>query len=167
MYEVNSYEAAASLMTKGVIRGIALEDNARTVDEKVVNSRNPTVLAAKRLGNTTTVIAAFDCPQVPTLVRYGATLLCSTLYRKQIDVCYQRGRLGHRMDLCPSPYDKQTNRAGRASKRPEEKMGAKRGRGDGAGNPRNHHPLNPRIPRYEIQEAKVKVQIQGQIQGAI
>lgn len=147
MYEVNSYEAAPSLTIKGVIRGIPLEDDARTVDENVVNSRNPTALAAKRLANTTTVIVAFDGLEVPTLVRYGATVLRCTLYRKQIDVCYQCERLGHRMDVCPTPHDKicrgcgarnpsqehqctpdafcagvripqQTNCAGRASKRP-------------------------------------------------
>lgn len=105
MYEVNSYETAPNLTTKGVIRGIPLEDDVRTINEKVVNSQDPAALVAKRLGNMTTVIVAFDGLRVPTLVRYGATLLRCILYRKQIDVCYQFGRLGHRMDVCPTPHD--------------------------------------------------------------
>ncbi|KAH7972908.1 hypothetical protein HPB52_018639 [Rhipicephalus sanguineus] len=33
-------------------------------------------------------------------------MLRCTLYRKQIDVCHQCGRVGHRMDVCPNPQDR-------------------------------------------------------------
>lgn len=60
-------------------------------------------MGAKRIGSTTTVIVAFQGPKVPNFVRYGVTLIPCHLYRKQIDVCQQCGRVGHRKDVCPTP----------------------------------------------------------------
>ncbi|KAH6937758.1 hypothetical protein HPB50_004019 [Hyalomma asiaticum] len=105
-HEVNVYETAPDNTTKGVIRGISIEHGPDMPDEKIVNPRNPLALAAKRIGNTTTVVIAFDGLKVPKFVRYGATLIPCMLYRKQIDICYQCGRLGHRMDICPNPANR-------------------------------------------------------------
>ncbi|XP_070390039.1 uncharacterized protein [Dermacentor albipictus] len=105
-HEVSAYEAAPDNTTKGVIRGIPLTDDARQVDANIINERNPLALAAKRIGSTTTIVIAFDGPDVPYMVRYGATLIPCSLYRKQIDICYHCGRLGHRMDVCPFPNNK-------------------------------------------------------------
>ncbi|KAM7283522.1 hypothetical protein ISCGN_000985 [Ixodes scapularis] len=105
-HEVNAYEAAPDNTTKGVIRGIPLTDSAQEIEANIINARNPLALAAKRIGSTTTIVIAFDGPSVPHLVRYGATLIPCCLYRKQIDICYHCGRLGHRMDVCPFPNNK-------------------------------------------------------------
>ncbi|CAN7950134.1 unnamed protein product, partial [Ixodes hexagonus] len=105
-HEVNAYEAAPDNTTKGIIRGIPLTDSAQEIDANVINARNPLALAAKRIGSTTTVVIAFDGPSVPYMVRYGATLIQCFLFRKQIDICYHCGRLGHRMDVCPFPNNK-------------------------------------------------------------
>ncbi|KAK8784105.1 hypothetical protein V5799_009525 [Amblyomma americanum] len=95
--EVNAYKTAPDNTTKGVIRGIAIEDGPRALDESIVNPIKTLALAAKLIGTTTTVVIAFDGLKVPNLIRYGATLVRCTLYRKQIDICYKCGRLGHRM----------------------------------------------------------------------
>ncbi|KAL1469515.1 hypothetical protein MTO96_041028 [Rhipicephalus appendiculatus] len=82
---------------------LGTRDSPNTINAKIVNERNPLALMAKRIAQTGTVIVAFDGYKVPNLVKYGSILLRCTLYREQIDVCYGCGRLGHRMDVCPSP----------------------------------------------------------------
>ncbi|XP_070377510.1 uncharacterized protein [Dermacentor albipictus] len=105
-YETNAYESAPDLTSKGVIRGIPLEDSPRDITAQVVTPKNPTAIAAKRLSNTTTVIVLFSGLKVPSFVRYGGALIRCALYRKQLDLCFQCGRLGHRMDVCPNPQDR-------------------------------------------------------------
>ncbi|XP_070389295.1 serine/arginine repetitive matrix protein 2-like [Dermacentor albipictus] len=61
---------------------------------------------AKRIGKTRSVVIAFEGPKVPNYVRYGNLLVECSLHRKQIDVCYQCGRVGHRMDVCPNPQNR-------------------------------------------------------------
>ncbi|KAM7311613.1 hypothetical protein ISCGN_008520 [Ixodes scapularis] len=102
-YEVSAYRTAPHDTVKGVIRGIPIDASADELDRNIVNVRNPLAVGAKRIGSTTTVIVAFQGPKVPNFVRYGVTLLPCHLYRKQIDVCQQCGRVGHRKDVCPTP----------------------------------------------------------------
>ncbi|KAH7949757.1 hypothetical protein HPB49_015176 [Dermacentor silvarum] len=64
-HEVNAYETPAEHTTKGVIRGIPLTETPQQIHNKIVAARNPTALATKRIASTTTVIIAFDRPDVP------------------------------------------------------------------------------------------------------
>ncbi|KAL1473576.1 hypothetical protein MTO96_038587 [Rhipicephalus appendiculatus] len=105
-HEVSAYETAPEYTVKGIIKGIPLEEDARSIHTNIVHTRNPKALAAKRLSNTTTVIVAFEGPRVPSYLRYGGALFRCTLYRKQVDMCHCCGRLGHRMEECPNPLDK-------------------------------------------------------------
>ncbi|KAL1487144.1 hypothetical protein MTO96_046644 [Rhipicephalus appendiculatus] len=104
-YEVSAYRTAPHDAVKGVIRGIPADANAEELDRNIVNERNPLAVGAKRIGSTTTAIVVFQGPKVPNFVRYGVTLIPCRLYRKQIDVCQQCGRVGHRKDVCPTPHN--------------------------------------------------------------
>ncbi|KAH7945458.1 hypothetical protein HPB49_011043 [Dermacentor silvarum] len=104
-HEVNAYVAAPHAICKGVIRRIAIEDGPEVIDQKIVNRRNPLALGAKRIKDTGTVVVLFEGYKVPNYVAYGGTLIRCTLFRKQMDVCYTCGRLGHRSDVCPSPEE--------------------------------------------------------------
>lgn len=103
LYEVSAYRTAPHDTVKGVIRGIPVDASAEELDRNIVNERNPLAVGAKRIGSTTAVIVAFHGSKVPNTVRYGVTLIPCHLYRKQIDVCQQCGRVGHRKDVCPTP----------------------------------------------------------------
>ncbi|KAH6919402.1 hypothetical protein HPB50_029611 [Hyalomma asiaticum] len=102
-YEVSPYEAAPSDTCKRVIRHIDTADDHRTIERNIVNDRNPSALAAKRIKNSGSVIVVFDGLRVPNFVRYGPTLVPCYLYRRQVDICYVCGKLGHRADVRPDP----------------------------------------------------------------
>lgn len=106
LYEVGAYETAPELTAKGVIKGVPLNETPRDITAAIITARNPTAIAAKRLGNTTTVIVLFDGSRVPTHVMYRGVLTRCSLYRKQVDFCKQCNRLGHRSDVCWRPNDK-------------------------------------------------------------
>ncbi|KAH7961779.1 hypothetical protein HPB52_012079 [Rhipicephalus sanguineus] len=95
-HEVAAYETAPEDTSKGVIRGIPLDETPSNIISALVTARNPKVITAKRLGNTTTVIVLFSGNRVPTTVCYAG----------QIDFCRQCNRIGHRGDVCPNPTDR-------------------------------------------------------------
>ncbi|KAH7985292.1 hypothetical protein HPB52_024206 [Rhipicephalus sanguineus] len=147
-YETNAYESAPDLTSKGVIRGIPLEDSPRDITAQVLTPKNPTAIAAKRLSNTTNVIVLFSGLKVPTFVRYGGALIKCALYRKQLDLCHQCGRLGHRMDVCPSPQDRVC-------------------RGCGTANPGPDHQCNPCCQLCGGEHYNGRQEMQGSLQDAV
>lgn len=102
-FEVSAYETAPHTTCKGVIRNVDIMDGPATLERNIVNDRNPLAMAVKRIKNTGSVIIVFDGLRVPNFVRYGPTLVRCYLYRKQVDICYVCGKLGHRADVCPAP----------------------------------------------------------------
>lgn len=103
MYHVAAYIAAPDNTCKGVIRGVDTDISEAQLQTMIVNQRNPKALEAKRIKNTTTVVVLFDGMKVPNYVMCGVSLLRCTLYKRQTDVCYACGGLGHRADVCPNP----------------------------------------------------------------
>lgn len=112
-HEVCAYRTAPHDTVKGVIRGIPLSETPQDIGMSIVNEYNLLALAAKRIGNTMTVIVVFEGPKVPNYVRYSSALLRCYLYRKQVDVCYQCGRVGNRKDVCPTPTERRCRGCGK------------------------------------------------------
>ncbi|KAH6925710.1 hypothetical protein HPB50_008879 [Hyalomma asiaticum] len=106
VHEVAAYETAPEDTSKGVIKGIPLDETPGNIRAALVTARNPTVITAKKLGNTTAVIVLFSGNKVPSSVCYAGVITRCTLYRKQIDFCKQCNRIGHRSDVCPNPNDR-------------------------------------------------------------
>ncbi|KAL1439508.1 hypothetical protein MTO96_010148 [Rhipicephalus appendiculatus] len=67
----------------------------------IVNRRNPGALGVRRIKKTPTVIVLFDGQKVPQYVLCDGVRYPCSLYRRQVDVCYACGDLGHRADVCP------------------------------------------------------------------
>ncbi|KAL1426748.1 hypothetical protein MTO96_018063 [Rhipicephalus appendiculatus] len=82
---------------------VDIRDSQSAITRNIVHDRNPLPLAAKRIKTSGSVIVLFDGLRVPQFVRYGPTLVRCYLYRKQFDVCFTCGRVGHRSDVCPTP----------------------------------------------------------------
>ncbi|XP_077553506.1 uncharacterized protein LOC144168379 [Haemaphysalis longicornis] len=125
VFEVNAYETAPSDTCKGIIRNVDIADGPATLERNILNDRNPLALGVKRIKNSGSVIIVFDGLRVPNFVRYGPTLVRCYLYRKQVDVCYACGKIGHRKDVCPTP-------------------GVSECRGCGVRNPSDPHVCNPK-----------------------
>ncbi|KAH7964570.1 hypothetical protein HPB51_027190 [Rhipicephalus microplus] len=96
-----AYVAASDNTCKEVIRGINVDLSDAELTEMIVNRRNPDALGVRIIKKTPTVIVLFDGQKVPQhVVCDGVRYPCS-LYRRQVDVCYACGDLGHRSDVCP------------------------------------------------------------------
>lgn len=105
-YETFAYVSAPNGTAKGVIRGIDLSETHQDLQDNIVNEANPLALEAHRIGNTTTIIVAFEGTKVPNTVKYGAMIVRCSLYRQHHEVCRCCGKLGHRADVCPYPETK-------------------------------------------------------------
>ncbi|KAH8028664.1 hypothetical protein HPB51_018067 [Rhipicephalus microplus] len=103
---VSVYVAASGTTSRGVVRGVNadLPDSER--QRLLVSSHNPTLIGARRIKNTTTIILLFDELKVPNYVRCGVLLLRCTSYKRQTDTCRNCSRVGHRQGVCPTPSEK-------------------------------------------------------------
>ncbi|KAG0444813.1 hypothetical protein HPB47_013350 [Ixodes persulcatus] len=82
-YEGAAYITAPEDTSKGVIHGIPEEETPEDIGQSLVNVCNPCILHARRMGNTSTIIIAFEGEHVPHYVFYrGAEYRC-LLYKKK------------------------------------------------------------------------------------
>lgn len=105
-YATTAYVTPPENTSKGVIHNIPNYDTQEDVTKSLVNSKNPAILQARRMGKTSSVIIVFEGTKVPHYVYYrGAEYRCF-LHKKKVEVCNTCGHLGHRTDVCPSPNEK-------------------------------------------------------------
>ncbi|KAH6929048.1 hypothetical protein HPB50_022523 [Hyalomma asiaticum] len=69
----------------------------------IVHQGNPPARKVKCIRETGSVIVLFDGDEAPDYVRVGHILHRCFLYKKQIGVCYNYARVGHRADVYPAP----------------------------------------------------------------
>ncbi|KAL1466553.1 hypothetical protein MTO96_042654 [Rhipicephalus appendiculatus] len=72
----------------------------------IINHRNPQALEVRRIKKTPTIVVLFEGHKVPNHVVCGTVMLPCALYRRQVDVCYTSGELGHRADVWPNGEEK-------------------------------------------------------------
>ncbi|KAH9384339.1 hypothetical protein HPB48_026341 [Haemaphysalis longicornis] len=102
-HAVSAYTAPPEGTAKGVIHNIPDTDDADAITRSLVNSRNPTILQARRLGTSRSVIIAFEGGTVPYYVYYRGTEYKCYLHKKKHEVCERCAAYGHRIDVCPKP----------------------------------------------------------------
>lgn len=102
-YELNAYFAAPENSCKGVFHGVDPAIEQEELQPLIIQPKNPSALEVRRIKNTSTVIILFDGLKVPDYIKCGPSLMKCSLYRRQTDICYVCGRLGHRADVCPAP----------------------------------------------------------------
>ncbi|KAH9376379.1 hypothetical protein HPB48_001766 [Haemaphysalis longicornis] len=67
------YATPPEQCTKGVIHNIPSEESKEMISRSLVNKRNPTILQARRMGKTNSVVIVFEGEKVPYFVYYRTT----------------------------------------------------------------------------------------------
>ncbi|KAL1479113.1 hypothetical protein MTO96_052133 [Rhipicephalus appendiculatus] len=111
-HPVTAYLSPAGITSRGVIRGVGADFDDAALDRMLMQPRNPSLLGARRIKNTATVILIFNGLKVPNYVYCGQFIYRCTLYKRQIDTCRNCGQVGHRQDVCPTPSAKVCDQCG-------------------------------------------------------
>ncbi|KAG0410097.1 hypothetical protein HPB47_012781 [Ixodes persulcatus] len=108
-WEVAAYVVPPENTQRGVIQGIPPEDSDQDILENLFHSRNPSVLHARRMGRSNSVLILFEGDRVPFWVRYGNVDFRCCIYKKKVEIYTTCGSVGHRGDVCSDPTDRLCN----------------------------------------------------------
>lgn len=103
-YQCVAYVAPPPGATRGVISNACDDETPAQLYQDLVR-RNPeyTILAARRMGKTHSILITFDAREVPHSIKYMGAIHRCTPYRGSPDACTNCRQPGHRHDVCPSP----------------------------------------------------------------
>ncbi|KAH8031359.1 hypothetical protein HPB51_016417 [Rhipicephalus microplus] len=96
-HPVTAYLSPAGITSRGVIRGVDTDFDDAALNRTLVQPRNSSLLGARRIKNTETVILIFNGLKVPNYVYCGQVIYRCTLYSRH----RYRHRSRHRYQL---PY---------------------------------------------------------------
>ncbi|KAH9359881.1 hypothetical protein HPB48_021665 [Haemaphysalis longicornis] len=119
-YEVFAYRAAPNDTVKGIIYNIPLTYTQADINACLIGERNPTILAAHRMGETTAVVVLFEGQVVPQHIKFASLIVRCKIYKQHREVCRQCGEVGHRKDVCPRRTRTFASRAGGQQNPPED-----------------------------------------------
>lgn len=101
---VQVFRTYGATYCKGVIYDIYTlqEDPQDEVLNLELESEKNDVVAARRLGKTTTAVLTFDSDKIPRSVLYGRRYMRVFPYKPKAVTCTNCHRLGHKPDICPN-----------------------------------------------------------------
>ncbi|KAH8027487.1 hypothetical protein HPB51_007015 [Rhipicephalus microplus] len=111
-HPVTAYLSPAGITSRGVIRGVDTDFDDAALNRMLIQPRNSSLLGARHIKNTETVILIFNGLKVPNYVYGGQGIYRCTLYKRQIDTCRTCGQVGHRQGVCPTPSTKVCDHCG-------------------------------------------------------
>ncbi|EEC06276.1 hypothetical protein IscW_ISCW003520 [Ixodes scapularis] len=120
-YEASAYRAAPENTSKGLVRGISKDETQADIVRSLVTKRNPSVLHAKRMGNTDNVIVLFErFPRAEIRALRSDACQVHPLQEAGRRVSRVREAGRHRADVCPS-HDKICRGCGCSNPLPEHR----------------------------------------------
>ncbi|KAH6924116.1 hypothetical protein HPB50_012234 [Hyalomma asiaticum] len=140
-HTVATYLTPPGHSCRGVIRCVDVDFTDADLQRMLRTPCNPTVLGARRIKNTTTVVILFNGLKVPNYVYCGPIMYRCPLYKRQIDTCRNCGRVVHRQDVCPHPTEKVCDQCGHRPPGPDHVCSAPNVRPD------LPEPLSSTLPR--------------------
>ncbi|KAH7977979.1 hypothetical protein HPB49_004113 [Dermacentor silvarum] len=73
-YAAAAYITAPEDTSKGVIHGVPENESQEVIEKSLVTDRNPTILHARRMGRTNSIVIVYEGTCVPHYVYYQTTV---------------------------------------------------------------------------------------------
>ncbi|KAH7940686.1 hypothetical protein HPB49_003551 [Dermacentor silvarum] len=103
-YPCTAYVAPPPGSTRGAITSVYDDETPTQLYQDLVRRNTEyTILAARRMGKTHSILITFDANAVPHSIKCMGAIHRCTLYHGSPDACTNCRQLGHRHDVFPSP----------------------------------------------------------------
>ncbi|KAL1431378.1 hypothetical protein MTO96_014230 [Rhipicephalus appendiculatus] len=112
-YAMTAYIAPPDGSVRGVITNAYWKESPQELLADLI-SRNPheTILDARRMGLTRSILITFGQANVPRKIVYGGGLHLCTPYTPRVETCSNCRTIGHRTDVCIQPRTHKCPRCG-------------------------------------------------------